>query len=148
MASVIEDSCIIKAEVVAADEREANLRAILNCGHTLGHAVETVAGYGRYRHGEAVSIGLVAEAILAERIGIAEAGVAQRISNLLERAGLPAKATSDIPVSAVVDATAIDKKVSGGKIKWVLPQSIGKAVMIDGIDADQVTAAFELCRES
>lgn len=148
MAWVIEESCAIKAGVVTADEREANLRAILNCGHTLGHAVETAGGYGRYRHGEAVAIGLVAESMLAEMIGIAQEGLVQRISKLLERARLPIRAAADISTEAVLEIITVDKKVMDGKVRFVLPQTIGKVVIVDGIDRDRIAEAFELCRKN
>jgi 3-dehydroquinate synthase len=147
MASVIEESCTIKAGVVAADEREANLRAILNCGHTLGHAVETAGGYGRYRHGEAVAIGLVAEAVLAEIMGVAEAGLAQRIAKLLKRARLPIKAAAEISTEAVLEIITVDKKVMDGKVRFVLPHAIGKVSIVDCVDREHIAEAFELCRE-
>src|SRR5256885_9945219 len=87
---LVRTSCAIKAAVVSADEREGDHRRILNFGHTIGHALETLGGYRRYRHGEAVAIGMVVAARLAERLGLGDASVGTRIRALLERSRLPA----------------------------------------------------------
>ena len=121
--------CRIKAGVVARDEREGGLRAILNFGHTVGHAIEKVSGYGRYLHGEAVALGQVAAARISHWIlGFPETDVA-RLRALLERAGLPTSArTSAERVRKLHEAMRLDKKVRGGEIKFVLLKRLGEAV--------------------
>jgi 3-dehydroquinate synthase len=114
----------IKAEVVRADERENGRRKTLNLGHTLGHALEHVSGYALL-HGEAVAIGMVLEARIAERLGVAQQGTAQRISAVLARAGLPVQRPAALPVDAIVDATRLDKKARGGRVEYALPARIG-----------------------
>jgi 3-dehydroquinate synthase len=114
----------IKAEVVRADERENGRRKTLNLGHTLGHALEHVSGYALL-HGEAVAIGMVLEARMAERLGVAQPGTAQRISEVLARAGLPVQRPAALPVDAIVDATRLDKKARGGRVEYALPARIG-----------------------
>jgi 3-dehydroquinate synthase len=125
---VIRTSCAIKAAVVSEDEREGDRRRILNFGHTVGHALETLGGYRRYTHGEAVAIGMVVAARLAERLGLAEASVGTRIRALVERTGLP----SDLPprsASALLRAMRHDKKVQDRRIHFVLPDRIGHVVV-------------------
>ena len=125
---IIRTSCAIKAAVVSADEREGDHRRILNFGHTVGHALETLGSYRRYKHGEAVAIGMVVAARLAERLGLADASVATRIRALTERTRLP----SDLPphsASALIRAMRQDKKVQDRRIHFVLPDRIGHVVV-------------------
>ncbi len=121
---VVAGSCRIKASVVERDEQEAKLRAVLNYGHTIGHALEAVTGYKRWAHGEAISLGIVAEALLAEKLGIASAATTERQRNLLSRAGLPVTGTGVVP-NAVVEALARDKKARDGRVPFVLAPEIG-----------------------
>lgn len=127
--SVIARCCEIKADVVGQDERESGLRAILNFGHTIGHAIENSSGYGKFLHGEAIAIGQVAAAKLSNKIlGLPSVDVA-RVEKLFSQAGLPVK----IKLAAarrkkLFAAMKLDKKVSGGEIKFVLAQKIGKVV--------------------
>ncbi|MEK7702446.1 MAG: 3-dehydroquinate synthase [Nitrospirota bacterium] len=121
----IKRSVEIKARVVSVDEKESGLRKILNFGHTFGHAVETLTGYRTYKHGEAVSIGMVAAARAAYHMGITKVDVVLRLKVLLGRLGLP----TDFPKLCSVDimrALALDKKVISGEIYFVLPERIGK----------------------
>jgi len=125
---VIRTSCAIKAAVVSQDEQEGDRRRILNFGHTVGHALETLGGYRRYKHGEAVAIGMVVAARLAERLGLADARVGTRIRALIERTGLPA----DLPprsTSALIRAMRQDKKVQDRRIHFVLPDRIGHVLV-------------------
>jgi 3-dehydroquinate synthase len=125
---VIARSCRSKAEVVAADERESGERALLNLGHTFGHAIENGMGYGVWLHGEAVAAGTIMAADLSRRLGwIGETDVV-RIGNLLERAGLPIVAPI-IGVERYLELMGLDKKVQDGKIRFVLLKAIGQAVM-------------------
>jgi len=124
----IRRSCAIKADVVQKDEREGGLRKILNYGHTLGHALETVTNYGTYLHGEAVSIGIAFAARLSVRLGLSDPSCARRQIRLLERAGLPV-ALPKIKSADILKAMTMDKKVAGGKIHFVLAERIGRVVV-------------------
>ena len=139
----IHRSCEIKAQVVAQDERESGLREILNFGHTIGHAVEAAAGYGRYRHGEAVAIGMVGEALIAERSGTAERGVVEAIRRTLAAAGLPTTLSGRVSLDAVLASLAVDKKTRRGKVKFVLPTTIGTVVRTDDIEPQLVIDALQ-----
>lgn len=123
---VVEMCCSIKAEVVAADEREAGLRSILNFGHTLGHAIESVTEYRRFLHGEAVAIGMVFAARLSAARGLCESALADRIVRLIERAGLPVSLSRDLVGQPLVAAVEMDKKVAGGKVKFVCVERLGQ----------------------
>jgi 3-dehydroquinate synthase len=119
--------CEIKGEVVAEDETESGRRAILNFGHTIGHALEAISGYGKFLHGEAISIGQVAAARLSGALLKLNATEIERIRALFARAGLP----TNIPLNAaqrvrLMRAMALDKKVSGGEVKFVLARRIGQ----------------------
>lgn len=127
LASVIARCCEIKAEVVSQDETEAGLRAILNFGHTIGHALEAISRYGRYLHGEAISIGQVAAARLSVRLlGLPEPDEG-RIRRLFQRAGLPVELRLSKPQrKRLLAAMQLDKKVSGGQVRFVLARHIGQ----------------------
>jgi 3-dehydroquinate synthase len=127
LADVVCRCCEIKAEVVRQDESETGMRAILNFGHTIGHALEAISHYGKYLHGEAISLGQVAAARISERLfGMSGADVS-RITALLVAAGLPVKIKLSIRENAdLLDAMKLDKKVSAGEIKFVLARQIGK----------------------
>jgi len=122
----IERACAIKAEVVARDEREGDLRRLLNFGHTLGHAIEKHARYRGILHGEAVAIGMVFAAERSEALGLSPSGTAQRLAALLERAGLPTTAP-DRPRKAYLSAIGVDKKRQGSGIHFVVLKGIGRA---------------------
>ncbi|MCW8875110.1 MAG: 3-dehydroquinate synthase [Gammaproteobacteria bacterium] len=125
----IERSCACKAEVVAADEREGGLRAILNLGHTFGHAIETGMGYGSWLHGEAVGAGMYLAAELSRREGWLSTADVERIRVLLERARLPVKAPPSMTEQQFLDLMAVDKKVLDGGLRLVLLKAIGEAVI-------------------
>jgi len=123
---VLARSCEIKAEVVSQDEREAGLRMLLNFGHTLAHAVETLTGYRRILHGEAVAIGMVFAARRSESLGHAPAGTADRLEALLQRAGLPTE-PPDFPRRAYLSALRVDKKRTDAHVRFVVLRGIGRA---------------------
>jgi 3-dehydroquinate synthase len=127
LTAVIARCCEIKADVVRQDETEGGMRAILNFGHTVGHAIEAVAGYGKYLHGEAVSMGSVAAARLSCRVlGMPEAQ-AERMETLFKEAGLPTGLRlSKRQIDRIMDAMKLDKKASGGEVKFVLAREIGQ----------------------
>ena len=126
LATVVTHCCEIKAEVVRQDETESGLRAILNFGHTIGHALEAISHYGKYLHGEAIAIGQVAAARLsAEILGLPAPDV-DRIEAIFRRAGLPTRLELNAPQrQELITAMQLDKKVSGGEIKFVLARRIG-----------------------
>jgi len=126
---VIERSCQNKAEIVAEDEFESGIRAILNLGHTFGHAIETGMGYGQYLHGEAVSIGMGYAADLSARMGWITATDVARIIALLRAAKLPVTPPEEMGVSQYIELMAVDKKNVDGKIRLILLESIGKATL-------------------
>ncbi len=139
----IHRSCEDKAEVVAADEKESGIRAILNMGHTFGHAIETGVGYGRWLHGEAVATGMLMAADLSQRLGwLGEQDVA-RIDNLIDKACLPTRAPADLHCDQFLELMAVDKKVAGGKIHLVLPRAIGESVVCSDYDPAMLKQTLE-----
>ena len=134
LVAAIRRSCENKAQIVAEDEREAGRRALLNLGHTFGHAIETEAGYGEWLHGEAVAIGMVLAAQLSARLGhIEESDVAQ-LSAFLAKCGLPVKVPAEMTVEAFLRHMAVDKKVLDGQLRLVLLRAIGEAYVSDSFD--------------
>jgi len=122
----VRRSCEIKADVVGQDEREQGLRAILNFGHTIGHAIESGLGYGAWLHGEAVACGMVLAADLSHRLGLVPAEVVQRLRVLIERAGLPVQPPK-LGVDRYLQLMRVDKKAEAGAIRFVLLESMGRA---------------------
>ena len=125
----IHRSCACKAEVVAADERESGRRALLNLGHTFGHAIETGMGYGEWLHGEAVGTGMAMAARMSEAIGWLEPADRERAESLIARAGLQLQPPEQIDAARFRELMAIDKKVVDGRLRLVLLQAIGAAVV-------------------
>ena len=141
----VERSCINKAEVVAADELEHGQRALLNLGHTFGHAIETAMGYGEWLHGEAVAAGMYMAADLSARLGwLTKADVA-RVEKLLLRAKLPVKGPL-ISIEKMKDLMAVDKKVQDGQIRLVLLKAIGEALVTDDFDAALLDQTLLQCQ--
>lgn len=122
---LVRRSIEIKVQVVRQDERESGLRKVLNFGHTIGHAIEHVTAYG-VSHGEAIAIGMVAEALLAERLQLAERGLADAIATVCDAAGLPVRLPSGVSPAEVVTATRTDKKARGGHVEFALPRALGE----------------------
>lgn len=131
---VVEQSCRIKAGIVALDEKESGLRAVLNFGHTVGHAVETLSGYGRYTHGEAVSIGMVAAAKVAVTMELFSAAQLARLAGLLKKAGLPLDIPPDLKPERLLEALYHDKKAVDGNLTFVLPTDIGRVMINNNVD--------------
>jgi 3-dehydroquinate synthase len=132
LAEIVRRGIAVKGRVVAADERESGERALLNYGHTIGHAIETLTGYGTYRHGEAVGLGMVAAARLGERVGVSEDGLAERTVALLEGLGLPTGGVTLDP-AAVWEVLARDKKAHHG-VRFVLCRTPGHAEVVGDLD--------------
>ena len=131
--TILVRSAQAKADVVSKDEKEAGLRAILNYGHTIGHAVESLTNYQRFVHGEAVAIGMVAAGKIAAMIGDWNNQEAQRQDELIKKAGLPLKIPSQLKKQAIITALQSDKKVLGGKVRFVIPSEIGLATVTDRV---------------
>ena len=134
LAHAVKRSCEIKAEVVGQDEREAGLRAILNFGHTFGHAIESGLGYGEWLHGEAVGCGMVLAAQLSERLGGIDAAFVERLTALVRRAGLPVVAPA-LGVERYLELMRVDKKSEAGEIRFVVLDKPGSAVVRGAPDA-------------
>jgi 3-dehydroquinate synthase len=137
----IRRCCELKARVVAADEREAGERALLNFGHTFGHAIEAGAGYGAWLHGEAISAGMVMAAELSLRAGSIKEKDLVRVRSLLGRAGLPVKGPAIAP-EQMIELMAADKKNAKGKTRFVLLSGIGRAALPAEVDARLVREAI------
>ncbi|HHQ43195.1 MAG TPA: 3-dehydroquinate synthase, partial [Chromatiales bacterium] len=135
------------AEVVAADEREAGQRALLNLGHTFGHAIETGLGYGTWLHGEAVAAGMCLAARLSERMGWLAPEARARIEALLARAGLPTAPPPELEPARLRELMAVDKKVQRGRLRLVLLRAIGQAVVTADFDEAALSAVLEAARE-
>ncbi len=144
LAFAIERSCANKAEVVAADETEQGERALLNLGHTFGHAIEAGMGYGQWLHGEAVAAGAMMAAELSRRLGWIGADQVARIREIHQRARLPVTGPA-LPVDRYLDLMAGDKKVEGGQLRLVLLRAIGKAVMVGDVGRDEIAATIASC---
>ncbi len=147
LAEAVERSCRNKAEVVAADEREAGQRALLNLGHTFGHAIETGLGYGTWLHGEAVAAGMCLAARLSERMGWLAPEARARIEALLARAGLPTAPPPELSPARLRELMAVDKKVQRGRLRLVLLRAIGEAVVTADFDEAALSAVLEAARE-
>ena len=145
LSEMIACACINKAEIVAKDEKESGLRMVLNYGHTFGHALEAVTHYNRYRHGEAVSIGMNCAAQLATNLGMLSETDFQRQRTLLARARLPIAFPSDIAPEVICEAMYLDKKTLGGKLRLILPMRIGEVVIRDDVDDIDVLEAILQC---
>ena len=134
LAKAIAASCRHKASVVARDERELGERALLNFGHTFGHAIEAVCGYGEVLHGEAVAIGMVLAADLSVRLGRAKAADTERLAALLTRFGLPVATPPGADTDALLARMRLDKKNVSGRLRLVLWKGIGNAEIVANVD--------------
>jgi 3-dehydroquinate synthase len=142
---IISQACVNKAEIVAKDEKESRLRMVLNYGHTFGHALEAMTHYNRYRHGEAVSIGMHCAAQLATNLRMFSETDFQRQRALLKRAKLPIAFPTDLTPEALCDAMYLDKKTLGGKLRLILPTRIGEVVIHDDVDDRRILEAISQC---
>jgi len=141
----IERSCRNKAAIVAADERETGPRALLNLGHTFGHAIETGLGYGVWLHGEAVAAGMCLAARLSARLGWLDGAAVERIESLVRRAGLPVQVPAALSAPEMRDLMAVDKKARGGALRLVLLEDMGKAIVTRGYDAAALDLTLAEC---
>lgn len=139
---MIARCCEIKAEIVAIDERESGLRAILNLGHTFGHAIEAEKGYGTWLHGEAVSVGIVLASDVATKMNWLETSEFSRIESLLQAFDLPTVSPNDMAFDEYVKHMRHDKKVQAGELFFVIPQGIGKAVVTKSVTEEVLRAVL------
>jgi 3-dehydroquinate synthetase len=138
LAHAVRRSCELKAQVVAADERETGLRAILNFGHTFGHAIEAGVGYGEWLHGEAVATGMVMAAELSVRAGTLRQEEADRVRALIACAGLPVRGPKSLSADRYLELMQVDKKTAGGKLRFILLEGIGRAALHGDLAPDSV----------
>ncbi|MEX1199365.1 MAG: 3-dehydroquinate synthase [Methylophaga sp.] len=143
LAQAIALSCQDKADIVAADEREQGVRALLNLGHTFGHAIETGCGYGVVLHGEAIAIGMAMAADLSQRLGWLDVTTVARIKAVLTSAGLPVTVPSEMTAGRFMDLMGVDKKVQDGAIRLILLKAIGQAVISDDYPSAQLAATLD-----
>lgn len=142
LTSVITRSCRIKADVVASDETEQGLRAILNFGHTIGHALETVTHYRRYKHGEAVAIGMVAALKIGEKCGVTPSDLTEQVVAVLRAAGLPTQLPSNVSAEDLLAAARHDKKALDGRIRFVLARALGDVIVTDSVTPGEALLAL------
>ncbi|MBA4503336.1 3-dehydroquinate synthase [Marinobacterium marinum] len=135
-------SCAIKAEMVALDERESGIRALLNLGHTFGHAIETDQGYGQWLHGEAVGAGTMMAADLSARLGWISPSSLERIRRILLAAGLPVLPPAEMSAERFIELMAVDKKVIDGSLRLVLLQNVGQAVVTSDFSQEHLAATL------
>jgi 3-dehydroquinate synthase len=139
-------SCEIKAAIVAADEREAGQRALLNLGHTFGHAIEAATGYGAWLHGEAVGLGMLMATVLSIRLGRLPSSAHERVSRLLERTGLPTALPAEIDTNTLLGFMAGDKKVLDGQLRLVALDAVGRGAIVSGIAPALLAEAIDAVR--
>jgi 3-dehydroquinate synthase len=135
---ILTRSCQAKAHVVSKDEKEAGLRAILNYGHTIGHAVESLTGYSVVNHGEAVAIGMVAAGLIAVELKLWTKEESDRQLALIEKANLPTRLPAGLDLTAILASLQTDKKVLSGKVRFVLPTQIGAATVTDQVPSEVI----------
>ncbi|MCP5409260.1 MAG: 3-dehydroquinate synthase [Chromatiaceae bacterium] len=138
LAYAVDRSCRNKAKVVAADEKESGQRALLNLGHTFGHAIETGMGYGQWLHGEAVAVGMCMAADMSRRLGWLERDVQTRIMALIRKAGLPVEPPAGIDYKQFLSLMGVDKKVMDGRLRLVLLKAIGSSLVTEDFDQTEL----------
>ncbi len=143
LSEAIERSCRNKAEIVAADERETGERALLNLGHTFGHAIETGVGYGQWLHGEAVAAGMVLATELSARLGWLNRAQVERVRTLLARAHLPLDPPPRLTTDDFLRLMAVDKKVQDGRLRLILLRELGQGVIASDVDAQRLRETLD-----
>ncbi len=144
---IVERSCINKAMVVEQDETEQGTRAVLNLGHTTGHAIEALAGYGRFTHGEAVAVGIAVAAGISVQLGLLSELEEQRIVSLIKRAGLPVKVPASLKTMEIINSMYGDKKTRGGEITFILPLEVGRVEIRRNVSVEVISEVIETLRE-
>jgi 3-dehydroquinate synthase len=148
LTTVIHRSCEIKVEMVSADETEAGVRALLNLGHTFGHAIEAGLGFGTWLHGEAVAAGMCMAANLSARLGRIHGDDVGRVERIVKSAKLPTRAPSELSANRMLELMAMDKKIKDGKLRLVLLNAIGKADLDGDFDRQALKKTLEECRDA
>lgn len=143
LGEMIRRSVVNKAAIVAEDELESGIRALLNFGHTFAHAIETLTGYRLYLHGEAVAIGMLVACRLSELRGLCRAGFSERLGKLLESFGLPLELPASLDTDDILDAMRLDKKVMAGSTRLILLKSPGAGIIDSSSDEQQIVAALK-----
>ena len=143
----IARSCQNKAEVVAADERERGERALLNLGHTFGHAIESGMGYGVWLHGEAVAAGMCMATAMSARLGWISGAEVERVEALVQRAHLPVRAPAALDPTRMLEVMAVDKKAQAGTIRLVLLKAVGEAVITADYDPSLLREVLDVYRQ-
>ncbi|WGV23981.1 3-dehydroquinate synthase [Halotia branconii] len=141
--AILTRSCQAKANVVSKDEKEGGLRAILNYGHTIGHAVESLTGYRLVNHGEAVAIGMVAAGQIAVALGLWQQEDTERQNALIQKAGLPTRLPEGIDIEEIIAALQLDKKVKAGKVRFILPTQIGVVKITDDVPSETIRQVLQ-----
>ena len=141
--TILVRSAQAKAEVVSQDEKEAGLRAILNYGHTIGHAVESLTNYQQFVHGEAVAIGMIAAGKIANLMGLWTEEETNRQNKLITRTKLPTKIPTELDINAIIETLKSDKKVKAGKVRFILPTKIGKVTITDKVTDEMIENIIE-----
>lgn len=140
--NILVRSCQAKADVVSQDETEVGLRAILNYGHTIGHAIESLTNYQTFVHGEAVALGMIAAGEIAIQMGYWKETSGNRQNDLILKAGLPTKVSAEITVKDILETIKNDKKVKSGKVRFILPTKIGEVKITDKVSSDVIKEAI------
>ena len=143
LAFAIERSCAIKAAIVAADEHEDGVRAHLNFGHTFGHAIERIQGYGDWLHGEAVAAGMVLASRLSVLRGTLDSEVVDQLTRFNQTVGLPVAPPAGVTTQAMLEAMGSDKKVSGGKVRYIVLSKLGEAVVAENVTDDDIACVID-----
>ncbi len=143
LAYIIKKSCGNKAEIVAIDEHESGIRAILNLGHTFGHAIETGMGYGEWLHGEAIAVGMLMAADLSSRLNWISENDVNRVKRLFEKTGLPTTLPEKMSVIELLELMRLDKKVQAGRLRLVLLQALGQAIITDEYSDEKLMETLE-----
>ena len=145
LSELIAQCCEFKVHVVEQDEKEQGVRALLNLGHTFGHALETATNYEGYLHGEAVALGMVMAAELSSQLGFCDSGLRKTLENLLQGFGLPIKLDKQITADELVRLMRLDKKLQSGKHRLVLMKGLGQAFIETGVEESDLLSAIKAC---
>ncbi len=140
---IIRKSCQAKVDVVSQDEKEAGIRAILNYGHTIGHAIESLTGYSKINHGEAVGIGMIAAGKIAGKLGMWAEQTTQRQETLIQKAALPISIPTALKSDDILESLQLDKKVKAGKVRFILPTNLGQVKITDSVSSENIKTVIE-----
>jgi 3-dehydroquinate synthase len=135
-------SCQAKVDVVSQDEKESGLRAILNYGHTIGHAIESLTNYRMFKHGEGVGLGMIAVGEIAVQLGLWSKDCADRQYQLIQKTGLPTQLPASFDTEAVLDVLTTDKKVKAGQVRFIMPMEIGKVEITEQVPTENILEAL------